>query len=136
MEKSYDMDKYNFSGKKILIAEDEYTNYLFLKALLKKTNVEIVWVRNGMEAVDAATNQLDIDLILMDIMMPGMDGKTAAAEIKKIRPQMVIIAQTAFALFGEREEILACGCDNYVSKPIAGNLLLEMINGYLNGNKD
>ena len=86
------MDKYNFSGKKILIAEDEYTNYLFLKALLKKTNAEIVWAKTGIEAVDAVTNQPDIDLTLMDIMMPGMDGKAAAAEIKKIRPQMVIIA--------------------------------------------
>ena len=130
------MDKYDFSGKKILIAEDEYTNYLFLKALLKKTDAEIVWAKTGIEAVDAVTNQPDIDLTLMDIMMPGMDGKAAAAEIKKIRPQMVIIAQTAFALIGEREEILACGCDNYVSKPISGTLLLEMINGYLSGNKD
>ena len=130
------MDKYDFSGKKILIAEDEYTNYLFLKALLKKTDAEIVWAKTGIEAVDAVTNQPDIDLTLMDIMMPGMDGKAAAVEIKKIRPQMVIIAQTAFALIGEREEILACGCDNYVSKPISGTLLLEMINGYLSGNKD
>ena len=130
------MDKYDFSGKKILIAEDEYTNYLFLKALLKKTDAEIVWAKTGIEAVDAVTNQPDIDLTLMDIMMPGMDGKAAAVEIKKIRPQMVIIAQTAFALFGEREEILACGCDNYVSKPISGTLLLEMINGYLSGNKN
>lgn len=125
------MDKYDFSGKKILIAEDEYTNFLFLKALLKKTNAEIIWAKNGVEAVEAAASQPDIDLVLMDMMMPGMDGKTAAAEIKKSHPQMVIIAQTAFALFGEREEILAAGCDNYMAKPISGNLLLEMINGYL-----
>ncbi|MBR5643662.1 MAG: response regulator [Salinivirgaceae bacterium] len=125
------MDKYNFSGKKILIAEDESTNFLYLKALLKKTNAEIVWAKNGAEAVEAVASQPDIDIVLMDMMMPVMDGKTAAVEIKKFCPQMVIIAQTAFALFGEREEILAAGCDNYVSKPIAGNLLLEMINGYL-----
>lgn len=128
------MDKYNFSGKRILIAEDEYTNYLYLKALLKKTDAEVVWAKNGIEAVEAA-RQADVDIVLMDMMMPGMDGKTAAVEIKKIRPQTVIIAQTAFALFGEREEILASGCDNYVSKPIAGNYLLEMINGYLTKNQ-
>ena len=129
------MDKYDFSGKKILIAEDEQTNYLYLKALLKKTNVEIIWAKNGVEAVESATSQPDIDLVLMDMMMPIMDGKTAATEIKKIHPQMVIIAQTAFALFGEREEIMASGCDDYVAKPISGIKLLEMINGYLNGSK-
>lgn len=125
------MDKYNFSGKKILIAEDESTNFLYLKALLKKTNADIVWAKNGVEAIEAVASQPDIDIVLMDMMMPVMDGKTAATEIKKVRPQLVIIAQTAIALSGEREEIIAAGCDNYVSKPIAGNLLLEMINGYL-----
>ncbi len=125
------MDKYNFSGKKILIAEDEQTNFLYLKALLKKTNADIVWAKNGVEAIEAVANQPDINIVLMDMMMPVMDGKTAATEIKKVRPQLVIIAQTAIALSGEREEIIAAGCDNYVSKPIAGNLLLEMIDGYL-----
>lgn len=76
------MDKYNFSGKRILIAEDEYTNYLYLKALLKKTDAEVVWAKNGIEAVEAA-RQADVDIVLMDMMMPGMDGKTAAVEIKK-----------------------------------------------------
>lgn len=125
------MDKYDFSGKKILIAEDEQTNFLYLKALLKKTNADIVWAKNGVEAIEAVASQPDINIVLMDMMMPVMDGKTAATEIKKLRPQLVIIAQTAIALSGEREEIIAAGCDNYVSKPIAGNLLLEMINGYL-----
>lgn len=125
------MDKYDFSGKKILIAEDEYTNFLYLKALLKKTNADIVWAKNGVEAIEAVANQPDINIVLMDMMMPVMDGKTAATEIKKLRPQLVIIAQTAIALSGEREEIIAAGCDNYVSKPITGNLLLEMIDGYL-----
>lgn len=125
------MDRYDFSGKKILIAEDEQTNFLYLKALLKKTNADIVWAKNGVEAIEAVANQPDINIVLMDMMMPVMDGKTAATEIKKVRPQLVIIAQTAIALSGEREEIIAAGCDNYVSKPITGNLLLEMIDGYL-----
>lgn len=125
------MDKYNFSGKKILIAEDEYTNYLYLKALLKKTDAEIVWAKNGVEAVDAASNQPNIDLVLMDIRMPGMNGLEATTKIKQIRPEMIIIAQTAFALNDEREEILANGCNDFVSKPISGANLLEMLDRYL-----
>ena len=125
------MKQYDFSGKKILIAEDEYTNFLYLKALLKKTEAEILWAKTGNEAVEAVRQQPDIDLVLMDMLMPEMNGKEAAALIKEIKPNMVIIAQTAFALNGEREEILAGGCDNYIAKPIYGNSLLEMISGYL-----
>ncbi|MBO7497345.1 MAG: response regulator [Salinivirgaceae bacterium] len=125
------MKQYDFSGKKILIAEDEYTNFLYLKALLKKTNAEVVWVKTGSEAVEAVRQQSDINLVLMDMLMPEMDGKQASVLIKELRPNVVIIAQTAFALNGEREEILACGCDDYVSKPISGTDLLERIEGFL-----
>lgn len=126
------MKQFDFSGKKIMIAEDEYTNFLYLKALLKKTNAEVIWAKNGNEAVEAVRQQPDIALVLMDMLMPEMNGKQAAILIKEIRPEVVIIAQTAFALNGEREEILDNGCDDYVSKPINGNNLLEMIDGYLN----
>lgn len=126
------MKQFDFSGKKIMIAEDEYTNFLYLKALLKKTNAEVIWAKNGNVAVEAVRQQPDIALVLMDMLMPEMNGKQAAILIKEIRPEVVIIAQTAFALNGEREEILDNGCDDYVSKPINGNNLLEMIEGYLN----
>ena len=97
------MKQFDFSGKKIMIAEDEYTNFLYLKALLKKTNAEVIWAKNGNEAVEAVRQQPDIALVLMDMLMPEMNGKQAAILIKEIRPEVVIIAQTAFALNGERE---------------------------------
>jgi len=123
---------YDFSGKKILIAEDEKTNYLFLEALLKRTNAQLIWAETGRAALESCKNDEHIDIVLMDIKMPEMNGYEATHEIKKIRPQLPIIAQTAYALAGEREKILSAGCDDYLSKPIMGKVLLEKINNYLN----
>jgi len=125
-------NNYDFSGKKILIAEDERTNYLFLEALLKRTNAILIWAETGKSALEAVQNDLSIDLVLMDIKMPEMNGYEATHEIKKIKPQMPIIAQTAYALAGEKEKILNAGCDDYLSKPIMGKILLEKIDHYLN----
>jgi CheY-like chemotaxis protein len=125
-------NNYDFSGKKILIAEDERTNYLFLEALLKRTNAILIWAETGKTALDAVQKDSAIDLVLMDIKMPEMNGYEATHEIKKIRPLLPIIAQTAYALAGEKEKILSAGCDDYLSKPIMGKVLLEKIDNYLN----
>lgn len=125
-------NNYDFSGKKILIAEDERTNYLFLEALLKRTNAILIWAETGKTALEAVQKDSAIDLVLMDIKMPEMNGYEATHEIKKIRPQLPIIAQTAYALAGEKEKILSAGCDDYLSKPIMGKVLLEKIDVYLN----
>jgi two-component system, cell cycle response regulator DivK len=123
---------YDFAGKKILIAEDEKTNYLFLEALLKRTNAELIWAETGKAAIDAINSNPTIDIVLMDIKMPEMNGYEATFEIKKIRPTIPIIAQTAYALAGEKEKILSAGCDDYLSKPIMGKVLLEKIDKFLN----
>ncbi len=123
---------YDFSNKKILIAEDERTNYLFLEALLKRTNAELIWADTGRAAVDAVEKDNNIDIILMDIKMPEMNGYEAISAIKKINPDIPIIAQTAYALSGEKEKILNAGCNDYLSKPIMGKVLLEKINKYIN----
>jgi len=125
-------NNYDFSGKKILIAEDERTNYLFLEALLKRTNAILIWAETCKTALEAVQKDSAIDLVLMDIKMPEMNGYEATHEIKKIRPQLPIIAQTAYALAGEKEKILSAGCDDYLSKPIMGKVLLEKIDVYLN----
>ncbi len=124
-------NNYDFSGKKILIAEDEKTNYLFLEALLKRTNAVLIWAETGKTALEAVQNDAEIDLVLMDIKMPEMNGYEATNEIKKIRPELPIIAQTAYALAGEKEKILSAGCDDYLSKPIMGKVLLEKIDNFL-----
>lgn len=124
-------NNYDFTDKKILIAEDEKTNYLFLEALLKRTHATLIWAENGKAALDACITDADIDIVLMDIKMPEMNGYEATHEIKKIRPSLPIIAQTAYALAGEKEKILSAGCDDYLSKPIMGKILLEKIQNYL-----
>ncbi len=124
-------NNFDFSGKKILVAEDEKTNYLFLEALLKRTSAQLMWAENGKIAIEAVKENDDIDLILMDIKMPEVDGYQATKEIKELKPNLPIIAQTAYALAGEKEKILEAGCDDYLSKPIMGKLLLEKIDAYL-----
>ena len=122
---------HNWADKVILVVEDEDSNFLLMDRMLKQTNVKITWVKNGMEAI----RQCEIhhfDLVLMDIRMPMMDGYETTQILKIEHPELPIIAQTAYALKGEREKSLAAGCDNYISKPINSQELLAVLSKYLN----
>jgi two-component system cell cycle response regulator DivK len=116
----------------ILIVEDVESNYLYLNAVLTKLNATIEWVKNGLEAVNFAKENPNIDVILMDLQMPEMNGYDATREIKKIYPNMCIIAQTAFAMSDDRARALEAGCDDYLAKPIRSKDLLDTVNKYLN----
>jgi len=122
-----------FSGKKIktLIAEDDFTSYLYLSKVLKDSRFQLIHAENGREAVEFVKNTPDIDLVLMDMRMPEMDGFEATQQIKAIRPELPIIAQTAYAFQDEREKILSIGCDDYLSKPIDDNKLKILIKKFL-----
>lgn len=134
-EKIFDTDeaeKFNWTNKKILIAEDEEINFQFLKSALKKTNILIDWAKDGREAVDMAM-QCDVyDLILMDIKMPYMDGFMALEKIRGFCPEKIIIAQTAHALSYDKEKILKAGFNDYLSKPIMPGALYKCLKSYLN----
>ena len=108
----------DFNNKTVLIAEDDETSYSFLEALLSSKGMNCAWVKNGLDAVKYCQENNQIDILLMDINMPKMNGYIATEKIKKIRPEIPIIAQTAFAIEGDKEKILAAGCDYYTSKPI------------------
>ena len=112
--------------KTMLVVEDEESNYFLLERILKRANAKIVWAKNGIDAIEMASKG-KIDLILMDIRMPVMDGYEATAEIRKFNKVTPIIAQTAYALKGEKERSLAAGCDGYISKPIDPRELLETV---------
>ncbi len=129
--KSTISDKLDLSGKTILIAEDVESNFQLLETYLLKTNAKILWAQNGQEAIDFCKNNNDIDLILMDMQMPVLNGYEATKEIKKFRPELPIIAETAFALAGDKEKIIEAGCDDYVSKPIKASLLYEIIKPHI-----
>jgi signal transduction histidine kinase/ligand-binding sensor domain-containing protein/CheY-like chemotaxis protein len=126
--------KYNWKDKKILIAEDEETNFKFLEAALQKTNVQLMWAKNGKEAVEIVKKGDKINLILMDIKMPAMDGYQATILIKKWKKDIPVIAQTAYTMLEEKDKSLAAGCDDYVTKPISVSKLLEKIDGYFSEN--
>lgn len=115
----------------ILIVEDVESNYLYLNAVLAKLDVTVEWAKNGIEAVDFAKANPNTDVILMDLQMPEMNGYEATREIKKIYPDMTIIAQTAFAMSEDRAKALEAGCDDYLAKPIRSKDLLDTVNKYL-----
>jgi CheY-like chemotaxis protein len=118
-------------GFRILVAEDEESNYRYIEKLLKKAGFDLLRANNGLEAVEYVEIDGKINLILMDIKMPVMNGVEATREIKKMKPQIPIIATTAFAIPGDREVFLKAGCDDYIPKPIRANELIDMIMSHL-----
>jgi CheY-like chemotaxis protein len=121
----------NWESKNILVVEDVDTNKIFFDAALRRTKAKILWAKDGQEAIDMfKANQ--IDLVLMDLQLPVMDGYTATREIKKINPDVPIIAQTAHVMSGEREKCLEAGCNDYLAKPIRLQILIDTLSKYLN----
>ncbi len=122
---------FNWKNKRILIVEDEEVNLKFLEAVLRKTQAELLWTDNGVDAVEIVEREKNIDLILMDIRLPVMDGCEATKIIKSKNKSMPVIAQTAYALKGDEESIRKSGCDEYLTKPLDFEKLLEIMNKYL-----
>lgn len=121
----------DLSHKCILIAEDQDTNYKLLQVLLRKHKPKLLWAKNGIEAVELCKNNDNIDLILMDIRMPNMNGLEATKEIRKFRPDVPIIAQTAYSHPEDRKEALLIGCNDFITKPIDKVILYQKINAFL-----
>jgi len=117
----------DFSKKIILIVEDDEISYSLLEALLKLKGMKCIGVKNGKEAVEYCQRPNQIDLILMDIKMPEMNGYEATIRIKKIRPELPIIAQTAYAIPGDEDKILEAGCDYCITKPIIKEELYDKV---------
>jgi hypothetical protein len=112
---------------KILIAEDDKVSEMLLNIEVKSFCREIVKARTGFEAVETFRNNPDTDLILMDIRMPEMDGYEATRQIRGFNKEVVIIAQTAYGLSGDREKAIKSGCNDYIAKPIYKADLLAMV---------
>lgn len=111
----------------MLIAEDDDTNYFFLRESLKRTRIKILRAKTGLEAINIVENTKKIDIILMDIKMPEVNGIEATRYIKHIRPEIPIVAQTAFAMDNDKQTCLAAGCSDYISKPIKISTLLDVV---------
>lgn len=131
---SRDTSSINWADKVILIVEDDESNYMFLKALLKSTNAKIHWINNGKDAISFCRNNPEIDLILMDLQLPWVNGLEATQEIKKIRSDLPVIAQTAFAMADDEQKCIQAGCDDYIAKPILRKKFMEKLARFLNNN--
>lgn len=121
----------NWERKKILIVEDVEVSSILLREYLEPTQVKIIVATNGEEAVALCAKDNTIDLVLMDLQLPGMDGYEATGLIKKYRPNLPIVAQTANAMSDDRAKALNAGCDDYIAKPIRGEELLELLSHFI-----
>jgi two-component system, cell cycle response regulator DivK len=121
MEKSW-------KDKKILIAEDSELNFILLKKNIEPWGASILWAKDGMQLVDIVENNNDIDLVLMDLSMPEMDGYTATELLRKKGFKMPIIAQSSFISESEINRVFEVGCNDYITKPFKREELFEKIN--------
>lgn len=131
-EKHAGIEYADWSDKTFLIAEDSILNYTYLEALFQKTKVKILWAKDGREAINMCRENKNIDLVLMDIKMPVLNGLDAIIEIKKFRKDLPIIVQTAYAMPEDKDKSFAAGGDDHLTKPINAEELFESINKFLN----
>ena len=123
---------YNWENKTILIAEDEKSNIEMIKLVLQKTNVNIVHVQNGKDAIYKCKELKEIELVLLDIKMPKINGLDATREIRKLNKKIPIIAFTAYAMPADQQKAKKAGCTDFIAKPIKKDKLLEKLDHYLN----
>jgi PAS domain S-box-containing protein len=117
-------------GLKVLIVEDDEVNYIYLNEIMSGIKAKVLHVRNGADTLKLFKRNNQIDIVLMDIKLPDMSGYDVTGQLKKIKPSVYIIAQTAYAMAGDREKALESGCDEYLAKPIRQEELLGLIMKY------
>ena len=123
--------KYEWKGKTILIVEDDLSSSFFLKEILHDTEADLLFASDGRQAIETVEANPAIDIVLMDIQLPVLNGYDATREIKKKHPFLPVIAQTAYAFKSDREKCMAAGCSDYIAKPIHAGDLLNKINAIL-----
>ena len=127
--------KFRWREKTIMIVEDVRTNHMLIDRILRRTSAKLLWAMDGQKAVEMAKDNDNIDLILMDIRLPKMNGYDATREIRKFRKDVPIIAQTAYVLPEEKGKVLSVGCDDLLTKPIKKNQLLAKVSKYIDKEK-
>ena len=115
----------------VLIAEDEYSNFLLMKTILNLNNYEVIHARNGRLAVDSCLSDHGIGLVLMDIKMPELNGLEATKIIKEKRPDLPVMAVTSHAMMADSKKAFDAGCDDYLPKPFKASVLLEKMHKLL-----
>jgi CheY-like chemotaxis protein len=121
------MENEILKGCKILIVEDDSSSRIYLNKILEKTGAILLNAGDGQEAIEIALEHPDIDIILMDIQLPVMDGYKSAEKIWEFRENIIIIAQTAYGLMGDMENIINSGFDDFIIKPIFAKNLIDKL---------
>ena len=124
------VDKNQFKGLNILLAEDDDISALLIEIMLKNSNCTITRAKNGIEAVEHCQNNPNLDLVLMDVKMPLMDGYEATRQIREFNKQLIIVAQTAYSLSDDKENSFKVGCNEHLSKPIIRDELISIFTNY------
>jgi CheY-like chemotaxis protein len=122
-----------FENSTILVVEDDEMSFLYLNQIFRLTRNGVVRARNGNEAIQISRNNKDVDLILMDIQLPDIDGNTVTREIRKFNRELPIIAQTAGKTQQERDIALESGCNEVLVKPFKMEELTGLLEKYLKG---
>ena len=122
---------YNWTGKTILLVEDDQPSCMFLQCMIESTNAKFLLAKTGGEALSFIANNANIDLILLDIKLPDFNGLFVVEHIRKEGLDVPVIAQTAYALSIDREKALESGCNEYFTKPLHREALFELMNKYL-----
>ena len=121
----------NWRGKSILVVEDDQLNFNYLDILLKPTQAKILHAENGLKAVELCRKHSEINVVLMDIRLPGLNGLDATRQIIALRSGMPVIAQTAYAAEDDQKAAFNAGCCEFLAKPIRANEMLDLIKKYL-----
>ncbi len=129
-EEEYQIPSYNWKDKVIVVVEDDEINFKFLEAVLQDTSAQVIHASNGIQAVELCRSINKIDLVLMDIKMPEMDGFEATRLIRQFNQKVPIIAQTAFVLEHELKKCLEAGCNDHITKPIEIKEFFERLDRY------
>jgi CheY-like chemotaxis protein len=125
------MDGNLLRGKKILVVEDDFSSKLYLNKILERSGATIFNAGDGNEALEQVRNNPDIDLILMDIQLPVLDGYSCTRILRESGSRIIIIAQTAYGLSGDKEKIMSKGFNDFLIKPISQKQLIDKISGFL-----
>ena len=126
-----DESSYHWENKTFLIVEDDFSSREYLKELLDRKGAKLLFARTGAEAVDTVLMDIKIDLVLLDLRLPDINGIEIVETIKKMKPATPIIAQTAFAMESDREKCLSAGCDAFIAKPVLPDELYKLISDYI-----
>lgn len=128
------IDPPKLHGKNLLIVEDVEINYYLLEEILSPTMANLIWAKTGFDALEIVKTNKNLDLVLMDVKIPHLDGYRATKEIVKQNPKLPIIAQTAYALKGDRQKAIDSGCVAYLTKPIDQMYLFELLDTFVLNN--